>query len=317
MASPSLTLHPPAKVNLYLAVLGRRPDGYHTLETLYERLDLADELCLTRTAAGLSLRCDDPAMPTDDRNLVIKAAKAFFQAAGISGGMEAVLTKRIPAAGGLGGGSSDAASALLGLNTLYGAPLDRARLMVLGAQLGADVPFFVSEAVVGWGRGRGDIITPAAPPAKPLWHVLVNPGVPVPTPAIYAQYDRLGAAALTPPRADGTLLGRLVQVGDPAAVAGQLANALEPAIEASYPAARSWKAVLSEAGALGVLISGSGSTTYGLATDETHARAIAARVRQRQPDWTVLTARTALPPPAQASEVRGDKHHPSSSAMRS
>lgn len=311
----SVTLHPSAKVNLYLAILGRRPDGYHTLDTLYERLDLADDLRLTRAESGVALRCADPSIPTDDRNLVVQAAQRFFQATGIDGGVDAALTKRIPAAGGLGGGSSDAAAALQGLNALYGMPLDQARLMALGAQLGADVPFFVSDAVVGWGRERGDVITPLAPPVKPFWHVLVHPGVPVPTPAVYAQFDRLATegsphqgirAALTPPRADATLLARLVQAGDPAALAGHLANALEPAIEASYPAVRHWKAVLSEAGALGVLVSGSGSTTYGLARDEAHAREVAARVRQRQPDWMVLTARTALPPPTTpAVEARG------------
>lgn len=301
----SITLHPPAKVNLYLAILGRRPDGYHTLNTLYERLDLADDLRLTRAESDITLRCDDPSIPTDDRNLVVQAARSFFQATGIAGGVDAALTKRIPAAGGLGGGSSDAAATLQGLNALYGAPLDQARLMALGARVGADVPFFVSDAVVGWGRERGDVITPLAPPVKPFWHVLVHPGVPVPTPAVYAQFDRL-PVALTPPRADDTLLARLVQAGDPVALAGHLANALEPAIAASYPAVRHWKAVLSEAGALGVLVSGSGSTTYGLARDEAHAREIAARVRQRQPDWTVLTARTALPPPTTpAVEARG------------
>ncbi len=298
MTASTITLDPPAKVNLYLAVRGRRPDGYHTLETLFERLDLADELRLTRRPSGLTLTCSDPAVPTDDRNLVLRAARLFFQAAGVAGGVEAALVKRIPVAGGLGGGSSDAASTLLGLNTLYDAPLTRAQLMTLGGQLGADVPFFVSEHVVAWGRGRGDEIVPAQPPRRPLWHVLVNPGLPVLTQEVYAQFDRLPPAALTPSAADGTLLARLVQAGDPGPVAGCLANALEPAIEASYPAIRALKAALSSAGARGVLVSGSGPTTYGLADDEVHARAIAARLRRDRPDWTTHVARTALPVPA-------------------
>ncbi|MBI4227783.1 MAG: 4-(cytidine 5'-diphospho)-2-C-methyl-D-erythritol kinase [Candidatus Omnitrophica bacterium] len=304
----TLTLHPPAKLNLYLAVLGRRPDGYHTLKTLYERLDVADELRLTRRPAGVTLTCSDPSIPTDDRNLVVRAAQLFFQATALRGGVEAALTKRIPVAGGLGGGSSDAASTLLGLNALCDAPLDRARLMALGGQLGADVPFFVSEATVAWGHERGDAIVPVPPPATPLWHVLVNPGIPVLTPEVYAQFDRL-PAALTPPQADDTLLPRLVRTGDPAVLAGCLANALEPAIEASYPAIRRLKAVLSEEGALGVLVSGSGPTTFGLVADQAQAQALAARVQRGQPDWTVLVARTALPASAQTSRrtagVRG------------
>lgn len=295
MTPATITLAPPAKVNLYLAVLGRRPDGYHTLETLFERLDLADELHLTRRAAGLTLTCSDPAVPTDHHNLVLRAAHLFFQTTGLAGGVEAALVKRIPVAGGLGGGSSDAASTLLGLNTLYGAPMTRPQLMTLGGQLGADVPFFVSEQVVAWGRGRGDEIVPIEPPRRPLWHVLVNPGLPILTKEVYAQFDRLRPAALTPPTGDGTLLPRLVRTGDPGRVAGHLVNALEPAIEASYPAIRDLKAALSSAGARGVLVSGSGPTTYGLAEDEAQARAIAARLRRDRPDWTIHSARTALP----------------------
>ena len=299
----ALTLAPPAKVNLYLAVHERQPDGYHRLTTLFERLELADTLVLRRQPSGITLTCDDPAVPTDGRNLVVRAAASWAEASGIRGGVAAHLEKRIPVAGGLGGGSSDAASTLLGLNTLYDQSLTQGQLVTLGRQLGADVPFFLSEAVLAWGRGRGDEIEPLAPPSRPLWHVLVNPGEPLLTKTVYETFDRL---PLTPPLPDATLLLRLVQTGEAARVAPALANALEPAIESNYPAIRHVQHALTTAGALGVIVSGSGPTTFGLAADEAQARAIAVRLQQQQPAWRVLVTRTALVSRSTAAPVRGD-----------
>ena len=299
----AITLAPPAKVNLYLAVHERQPDGYHRLTTLFERVALADTLELRRQPSGITLTCDDPTVPTDGRNLVVRAAALFFHASEIRGGVAAHLVKRIPVAGGLGGGSSDAASTLLGVNTLYDQPLTLPQLVVLGRQLGADVPFFLSEAVLAWGRGRGDDIEPLAPPRLPLWHVLVNPGEPLLTQTVYETFDRLG---LTPSLPDATLLPRLVQTGEAARVAPYLANALEPAIESSYPAIRHVQHAITTAGALGVVVSGSGPTTFGLATNEAQARAIAARLQQDQPIWRVFVTRTALAPRPTEAPVRGD-----------
>ena len=294
MTSPPLTLAAPAKVNLYLAVHERQADGYHRLETLFERIDLADELTLHRRPTGITVTCRDPSVPTDDRNLVVRAAQAFFQASGLAGGVTAHLTKRIPVAGGLGGGSSDAASTLLGLNALYGCPIVPGALVMLGRRLGADIPFFLSRAIVAWGRGHGDEVEPVAPPPVPLWHVLVNPGVPLLTKDVYDAFDRASPVRLTPLFPNGTLLPRLVQAGDVTAVAAHLANALEPAVEANYPAIRAVKVALTSCGALGVLVSGSGPTTYGLAVDEAQARTMQARLQREYPTWTVLIAKTAL-----------------------
>ena len=310
----SITLFPPAKVNLYLAVGARQPDGYHRLDTLFERLDLCDELQLTRQAApGITLRCSDPALPTDGRNLVVRAAAAFLQAAGITAGVAIELVKKIPVAGGLGGGSSDAAATLRGLNTLYDQPLSDEALTAIGRRLGADVPLFLQPAVIARGRRYGDEITPAVAPPVPFWHVLVNPGVMLLTRAVYETFDRLpaGPSSLTRSDDDVRLLLRFVQAGDVAAVAAHLANALEPAIEASYPAIRAVQEALRECGVLGLLVSGSGPTTYGVAADESQARAIAQRVRRAQPTWTTVVARTALAPAQThpAAPVRGDAHH--------
>lgn len=313
MTGDRLTVLAPAKVNLYLAVGPRQADSYHALLTLFERLEWADELVLTARSSGITMASDDPALPTDARNLVVQAAQAFFDAADVAGGVAVRLVKRLPVAAGLGGGSSDAAATLLGLNALYGRPLDRPALRRIGGRLGADVPFFLSDAAVAWGRGRGDEVSPCDPPPAPVWHVLVNPGVPLLTKAVYEAFDRAGqASGLTGIPPDAMILQDSMRTGDVAGMAARLANALEPAIVACYPAIRDVKTVLSDSGALGVLVSGSGPTVFGLTADESHARDVQARVHRARPAWTVVTARTALVPLA-AGPVRGD----SSSALSS
>lgn len=307
MTGDRLTVLAPAKVNLYLAVGPRQADGYHPLLTLFERLEWADELVLAARSSGITMASDDPALPTDARNLIVQAAQAFFDAAGVAGGVAVRLVKRLPVAAGLGGGSSNAAATLAGLNVLYGRPLDGPALWQIGRRLGADVPFFLSDAAVAWGRGRGDEISPCDPPPAPVWHVLVNPGVPLLTKVVYEVFDRLqlpsGGLTGIPP--DAMILQDSVRTGDVAGMVARLSNALEPAIVACYPAIRDVKTVLSDSGALGVLVSGSGPTVFGLAADESHAREIQSRVHRAQPTWTVVTARTALVPLA-AGPVRGD-----------
>ncbi len=291
-----ITLFPPAKVNLYLVVRGLRSDGYHEIGTLFERLDFTDELYLERKAVGISMTCSDSSVPTDERNLVLRAARAFYEAMGIREGMTAHLVKRIPVAGGLGGGSSDAASTLVGLNLLYDQPLGLQELMKIGGRLGADVPFFVWGQPFAWGEGRGDRLTPVARPSAPLWHVLVNPGVPIFTQAVYDLYDRKSPPPLrlTPSVEDVTMLRRVVQEGDAGRLSLSLANALELSAEASCPAIRAVKAALSFSGALGAVVSGSGPTAFGLARDEKHALDIEARIRRERPEWMVLSVPTAL-----------------------
>ena len=140
----SLTLRAPAKLNLFLEVTGRRPDGYHTLESVMQSVSLADTLVITRRTEGCSLRCaclTGDTLPTDASNLVLRAAERFFAVSGVRGGADFHLTKRIPVCAGLGGGSTDAAAALRGLDALYRTALPRQTLLEMAASLGADVPF--------------------------------------------------------------------------------------------------------------------------------------------------------------------------------
>jgi 4-diphosphocytidyl-2-C-methyl-D-erythritol kinase len=185
-AIPTIRRVCPAKVNLYLKILGRRPDGYHDLITVMQPLTLADELTLAPDRNRLTLICDHPDLPQGEDNLVFRAARLFELATGLELRVRLTLHKRLPVAAGLGGGSSDAAGCLLALNTLAGGPLDMAALHRLGARLGADVPFFLRPGPAV-GRGIGTELAPFALP--PYWYVLANPGFSLSTRWVYENLD--------------------------------------------------------------------------------------------------------------------------------
>ena len=150
-----------AKVNLFLDVLGKFPDGYHELVTLFERVDLADELTLDVVpGGGIELVCDHRGIPVDDSNLIVRAVRGYREVSGWSDGLKITLKKRIPIAAGLGGGSSDAAATLQGLQILSGGSLPHGRLVDIAKKLGADVAFFLSQVPWALGTGRGDKIQP-------------------------------------------------------------------------------------------------------------------------------------------------------------
>lgn len=187
----------PAKINLTLRVGGRRPDGFHEIESLVALIDLADEVEVTDHEDGCySLECDDPALPRDGSNLVLRAARALAQSAEINRGAEITLTKRIPAGAGLGGGSSDAAATLMLLNDLWSTDRSPAELEQLGATLGSDVPLFFHGPLC-MARGRGEQVA-RVPVALRAWVGLVLPPLTCPTAAVYAEFDRLPAPPAHP-----------------------------------------------------------------------------------------------------------------------
>lgn len=173
----------PAKINLFLHIVGRRPDGYHLLQTAFRMLDWGDEITLQRRDDGLIVRTTDvPGVPAES-DLVVRAARALQAASGSPFGAEIGVLKRIPMGGGLGGGSSDAASVLLALNRLWGCGLSRKALQEIGLKLGADVPFFVFGETA-FAEGVGEDLRPLAVP--PAWYVMVAPPVSVPTAEIFS-----------------------------------------------------------------------------------------------------------------------------------
>lgn len=272
-----------AKVNLVLEVLGKRPDGYHELSTVMQAVDLFDRLTV-EAAATITLETSEPALPTDDRNLVVRAARLLQEAAGTEAGARIVLDKRIPLAAGLGGGSSDAAATLLGLNRLWGLRWRRERLVELAVKLGMDVPFFLGRGRA-LGTSRGEVLA-ALPGVGGYALVLVNPGVGLSTQEVYGRVPPGWRA-----ESDGTkrMLDALKK-RNVVRVAGALTNHLEHWVEPAMPVIGRMKAALLAAGALGAAMSGSGPTVFGLARSLDQARQIQRRVNRG--GWSAWAVRT-------------------------
>jgi len=256
----------PAKLNLYLRVLGTRPDGYHEIETLFERIDLADELTF-EPAGTLSLTCSDPSLSCGEDNLVIRAARALQEATGTKAGARIHLTKRIPVAAGLGGGSSDAAATLLGLHELWGLHLEHGQLLALAAGLGSDVPVFLLDAPFAIGRGRGERCEPVAA-GPPLAHLLVVPRARLSTTDVYegAQFS------LTAPKPSITMILHALSNGSLGELATGLWNDLQPEAIRRCPSIAVILAQLRDHGCLGAGLSGSGPAVFGLCRDLSHAQ---------------------------------------------
>jgi 4-diphosphocytidyl-2-C-methyl-D-erythritol kinase len=264
------TLRVPAKVNLFLRVVARRADGYHEVETVLQSIGLYDELEFER-ASGWELGCDQPGVPLDDSNLVARAAAALRARCGVplAAGARVTIRKRIPVGAGLGGGSADAAAALVGLARLWGVAAAPETLAEVAAALGSDVPFFLRGGAV-LGRGRGERLEPLPAPAE-FWLVLVKPPFPVATAWAYRAWQ---ATTSVGPSLDEFLAA--LAGGDPAAVAAALRNDLEPAVAAAHPAITSLRARLLELGALGARMTGSGSAVFAVTGGEAAARRLAA-----------------------------------------
>ncbi len=247
----------PAKINLTLDVLGKRPDGYHDLASVFVSIALWDTLALWPAPPGtVAIFCDQADLGTDD-NLVVRAARLLMRATGLDFGVRADLRKMIPTQGGLGGGSSDAAAMLLALNAWLGLGLSAARLAELGAELGSDVPFFIygGTALV---EGRGERVQ-TLPDLTPLWLLIVKPPVAIPTPRIFRE---LTAAGYTSGAATRDLVAHIQAGTLPPLTDATLVNALEPVALSAYPAVAAARACLRDAGAPCVRMSGSGPTLY-------------------------------------------------------
>ncbi|UBV42469.1 4-(cytidine 5'-diphospho)-2-C-methyl-D-erythritol kinase [Deinococcus taeanensis] len=277
-APSSVTYFAPAKVNLGLSVRDLRSDGYHELHSLMVPLNVGDDLEIA-PAGTLSLRVEGAALPTDERNLVFRAARAYLDAAGVAGGAAITLHKRLPLASGLGGGSSDAATTLMALARLYPAGVD---LPALALQLGADVPFFLlGRAALA--AGVGEVLSPTPVPRVAL--VLLNPGVPVSAGDAYAWLD--AEETFTPALDVEGILAALTN-GRPV----PYLNALQGPVAARHAPIRAALAALEAAGLHSPLMSGSGSTCFAVARHAAHAEEVAHALARRFPDWWVSAAQT-------------------------
>lgn len=277
-----MRLAAPCKTNLFLEVLARRPDGFHELDTVFTTLALEDALEVEPLPGGrLELAVEgDPTVPADATNLVWRAAEALRAAAGRPDlGARLRVQKRVPAGGGLGGGSSDAAATLVALDRLWETSLGDERLLELAAGLGSDVPFFVRGGLQR-GRGRGERLEPLAPPPRPLDLVLVLPGFACPTGQVYGALAAFLPGRGGPPARDAAPLCEALARGDAADVAALAWNRLELAAEACFPQLRELRARLAgEDGVLAARLSGSGSTLWALVATPDDAARVAARLQ--------------------------------------
>jgi 4-diphosphocytidyl-2-C-methyl-D-erythritol kinase len=280
-----------AKVNLALEVLSKRSDGYHEIATVMQAVDLFDRLTL-ETAPTLSLEADDSALPTDDRNLIVRAAKLLRQAAGVEAGARMRLRKRIPVAAGLGGGSSDAAATLWGLSRLWRLGWSNRRLAELAVELGMDVSFFLAGGPA-LATGRGERLE-RLPIAGGFALVLVNPRVPLSTREVY---ERVPPGWHAEPSGTRRVVEAL-RTRNATKVAAALTNNLEGLVAPSLPVIGRMKAALLAAGALGAVMSGSGPTVVGMARSLDHARQIRSRVNRA--DWACWAVRTHSGPAVRA-----------------
>ena len=261
-----MRLFAPAKVNLYLRITGRRDDGYHLLDSLMVPISLGDEVEVSRVdgpPGSLILHADDPDVPLGDENTVRRAVHAFHERTGRDEPVAVTIRKRIPIGAGLGGGSTDAAAALRGMNDLLGAGLSTEDLMALAVSVGADVPFFIGGKAAR-ARGIGEELSPAGPLPR-LWMVVLFPDFPVSTAWVYRNFQ----FKLTKSSKNNNLNEKL---DTPHEVARVMVNDLETVTIGRYPRIARLKERLEEEGAIGSLMSGSGSAVFGIFADEADAK---------------------------------------------
>lgn len=276
-----------AKVNLFLRVLGSRPDGFHEIETILHGVGLFDELEIApgskevqvamRFAPGVS-----GVLPSEEENLITRAAELLRRGRN-DRGARVTVTKGIPIAAGLGGGSADAAGTLVTLADIWDMETDRESVFAAAERLGSDVPYCLEGGTV-LATARGEHLTPL-PQRTTMWFVLGGTVMPLHTRDVYEAWDSL------PPGAESSSASILLALGagDTSEVASLLSNELEPAACTLMPQLIDKKQALVDAGALGVCMTGSGPTVYGIASDEQHARSIARAVEDRF-DWVRVVA---------------------------
>ena len=278
------------KVNFLLNILGQRADGFHELETVMHPVPLCDELEFGKAGQGIKLTCSNTALPVDGGNLVYRAAELFLRTAEISDGVSIHLEKKIPLAAGLGGGSGNAATTLIGLNDLFGQPLNLEQLNHLAVLLGSDVPFFLqSKPALATGRGEQIQALDFFPGMRDVFIVLIHPGFGVATSWAYQHLAKYPEELNGPAGRAARLVSRL-RSEDFAAARAEFYNSLEAPVLPKYPLLAMFQEFLREQGALVALMSGSGSTTFALVQGRASGERLVESFKSRfgQTCWTCL-----------------------------
>jgi 4-diphosphocytidyl-2-C-methyl-D-erythritol kinase len=278
-----ISLEAHAKINLSLDVLGKREDGYHTLQMIMQTIQLHDTITVHEIPAGVEIMCEAPYVPNNSSNIAYKAAEAMLQRYGLKAGVKVEVIKRIPVAAGLAGGSTDAAAVLKGINSLFELGIDQAGLMQLGKEIGADVPYCIMGGTA-LAEGIGERITPLAA-AGNIPVVLVKPRVGVSTAWVYKNFklEKVRERPVT------QMLVSALESGDTGTLAANMKNVLESVTLERYPVINTIKKELVRLGALGSMMSGSGPTVFGIFNDAEKAQYAFNKIKKSQQHECILT----------------------------
>lgn len=256
-----LSINAYAKINLYLDVHAKRPDGYHDLDSIMQQVSLCDTVSAGRLDSGIVITCTDPAIPTDERNIAHKCARAFFDFFKLNGGVQIHIEKRIPSAAGLAGGSSDGAAVLTLLNRLYGTGADIPTLCEIGGKVGADIPFCIRGGTCIC-QGIGEILTPLTLPKSACRVLIAFPGNGVSTAEAFRRLDS------TPDDSEGHCMDDVLLPLKNGEIPSRLYNSFERAILPVHPGVSAVRQIMLDNGAVSAMMSGSGPSVFGLFPDE-------------------------------------------------
>jgi len=270
----SIIVRANAKINLSIDITGKREDGYHLLKSIMQTVSLFDKITMNFEGEGVEAKCSLPFLPVDERNLAVRAAKAFLEAADIKTGVSMYIKKVIPIGGGLGGGSTDAAAVLNALNHRYKDAVSPERLFEIALSCGADVPFCMKGGTCLC-EGVGEVMTPLTNMPE-CYIVIVKPPFSVSTKSVYQEFDINKITQR--PDTDGMI--KALNDGDIIALCGGMYNVLEPVVAAKHHRITKYRDMLAKEGAVGTLMSGSGSTVFGIFDDEKQAENARARLKK-------------------------------------
>jgi len=295
MVSPRapLIIRSYAKINLYLRVINKRKDNYHNLETLFARIDLSDEIIIKpRKDSLVKVRCSDPLVPRDKANLCYRAVRLLREERGLNYyGLDIIIKKRIPTGAGLGGGSSNAAAVLSGLNKSWKLKIPRLKLAELAAKIGSDVPFFIYEKKFAQGLGRGDKIKPIPVLSGiKLYCVLIVAKIHVSTPLIFKEWDSF--SQLTTPKHNVKILSSELRSKGAKIAPGLIFNNLEPVTTSLYPKVRQVRNALKRQGLRIVSMSGSGPAVFGICSSGKEAAVLSKKIQRKHKNWRVFNVCT-------------------------
>jgi 4-diphosphocytidyl-2-C-methyl-D-erythritol kinase len=256
-----------SKINLTLNILAKRQDGYHNIETIMQSINLADRVFIKEEKEGIKIKCNHPQVPIDDQSLAYRSAEKILNRCRVTKGVKIEIDKKIPLASGMAGGSANSASILVGINKLFTLNLSNEDLRGMGEELGMDVPFCIQNGTA-LAYHRGEKVTSLSPVNPPLWIIIINPGFEIPT---KWAYNNLDLNLIKREKNNTKAMLEALKGGGARGIAKNLFNSFEELIIEKYPEIGKIKDRLIEEGALGALMSGSGSTVFGIAQNEEQA----------------------------------------------